>query len=45
MIRVDFEVLDFLLTIKHLPTFNAQYLAVGLLLDNVKPVYECGPFC
>ena len=35
MIRVDFEMLDFLLTIEHLPTFYAQHLAVGLLLDDI----------
>ena len=44
MIRVDFEMLNFLLAIKHLPTFNAQDLAVGLLLDYIKPIYECVPF-
>ena len=37
--------LNFLLAIEHLPALNTKDFSIGLLLDKVKSVDECVPFC
>ena len=43
MLRIIFEMLDFLLAIEHLPAFDAQNLTIRLLLDGVKLLDEGMP--
>ena len=44
MVGVGFEVLDLLLAIQHLPTLDAEYLTVRLLLNLAESVNERVPF-
>ena len=44
MVGVGLEVLNLLLAVEHLPTFDAEDLAVALFLDLVKSIDESFPF-
>ena len=34
-----------MLAVEHLPALDTKHFSIGLLLDEVKPVDECVPFC
>ena len=39
-----FQMLNLLLTIKHLPALNAKHFSIRLLFDRIKSIDEGGPF-
>jgi hypothetical protein len=43
VVGINFEVLDLLLTVKHLPAFYAEDFPVGFHFNDVQPVDESVP--
>lgn len=43
MIRIEFKMLNFLLTIEHLPTFDTEDFTIRLTLDAIESSYEGFP--
>lgn len=44
MVRMNFQVLDLLLAVQHLPALDTEHFAITLLFNRVESVYEDLPF-